>query len=316
MKPFRFSRRAFTLIELLVVIAIIAVLIALLLPAVQQGRDAACRSQCKNNLKQLVLAIHNDESTNRRIPAGFQGDRQDGGACWGWTPSLFPDIDQTVLDNALFSSNRALKQMYRSGASAEDKLLLQTPIAALRCPSDVTPELNDQVAFGTTSHFDIATSNSVGMCGDDPQVSIANSPKDADGSPHDPQGSFYANSSLDPRDFTDGLSTTLMLSERDGGAAAERGATFRAAVWAGVGRQNNNGNYATLRRLARHGFHINRDSTAGGGTDSNLGKWVSSLHEGGARGTRGRIGSVHLGEYFFGRGLQAPRSPERSGDLW
>lgn len=111
----RRSRRypAFTLIELLVVIAIIAVLIALLLPAVQQARESARRSQCKNNLKQLGLALHNYHSSSNVFPAnrvyrsafdgGPQGDPLPTAAAHkaygsiGWTAMLLPYIDQTPL---------------------------------------------------------------------------------------------------------------------------------------------------------------------------------------------------------------------------
>lgn len=81
--------RGFTLIELLVVIAIIAILIALLLPAVQQAREAARRTQCKNNLKQIGLAIHNYHDANLMFPLGT------GYSLWGWRVFILPYIDQT-----------------------------------------------------------------------------------------------------------------------------------------------------------------------------------------------------------------------------
>ena len=69
-------RSGFTLIELLVVIAIIAILIALLLPAVQQAREAARRAQCKNNVRQIALALHNYESTHSTFPMGWAHDTE------------------------------------------------------------------------------------------------------------------------------------------------------------------------------------------------------------------------------------------------
>ena len=94
-------QKGFTLIELLVVIAIIAVLIALLLPAVQQAREAARRTQCKNNLKQIGLALHNYHDTFSQFPSGFgvTARNSSGGERWGhsqWV-TLLPYVDQAPL---------------------------------------------------------------------------------------------------------------------------------------------------------------------------------------------------------------------------
>ena len=130
--------RAFTLIELLVVIAIIAVLIALLLPAVQQAREAARRTQCKNNLKQIGLALHNYHDTYLSFPAsiiwigGFvptgnmSGNEQFMGP--SWLVGLLPYIDQAPLYNRA-NFNVGLT----NGANAQ---LVSAHLPALTCPSD------------------------------------------------------------------------------------------------------------------------------------------------------------------------------------
>src|SRR5678810_1218338 len=106
---FRRRRLGFTLIELLVVIAIIAVLIALLLPAVQQAREAARRTQCKNNLKQMGLAIHNYESTYTKLPSSGEYTSRQTTYYRAFTPTstfmqVLPYIDQAPAFN-LFNSN-------------------------------------------------------------------------------------------------------------------------------------------------------------------------------------------------------------------
>lgn len=109
MPPLKHKSRGFTLIELLVVIAIIAILIALLLPAVQQAREAARRTQCKNNLKQLALAIHNYELTHRVYPFG-KGASYLGApvyARWSQHAMLLPYIEQANLYQSInFSARR------------------------------------------------------------------------------------------------------------------------------------------------------------------------------------------------------------------
>ncbi|MBN9521674.1 DUF1559 domain-containing protein [bacterium] len=131
--------RGFTLIELLVVIAIIAILIGLLLPAVQKVREAAARSKCQNNLKQMALALHNANDTNNRLPpmAGTYGGAY-------YAPLLFhllPGIEQGNVYNMATISGYIIPMWQTPGPTA-GSFLRQTAIPTYKCPSDPTLGVN------------------------------------------------------------------------------------------------------------------------------------------------------------------------------
>ena len=148
-------RRGFTLIELLVVIAIIAVLVALLLPAVQQAREAARRSQCKNNLKQFGLGLHNYHDTYLFFPiAGTPVNNAGAVSCCsgspriGWQVRVLPFMDQAPLYNELdFTLTDLTGQVLGDGKPARSH---QVPYT--RCPSDTSPEFETTANWATSSY--------------------------------------------------------------------------------------------------------------------------------------------------------------------
>jgi prepilin-type N-terminal cleavage/methylation domain-containing protein/prepilin-type processing-associated H-X9-DG protein len=145
------SRTAFTLIELLVVIAIIAILIALLVPAVQKVREAAARTQCINNLKNVGLALHAYHDVLKKLPPGGANDSQvDGfgtaaGAFWGssWMVYILPYIDQGALHSRWQFANHS---GYTNAANSV--LVTNLTIAAYRCPSSSAPDFFNRGGAG------------------------------------------------------------------------------------------------------------------------------------------------------------------------
>lgn len=190
-------RTGFTLIELLVVIAIIAVLIALLLPAVQQAREAARRTQCKNNLKQIGLAVHNYLSTHSVLPPSFCIGAAKGGT-WSVTARILPFLDQANAFNLA-----DLTVGYGDAPNSTNGITSQY-LPFDRCPSEV----NGMNSATTPSYFPPNYAYNMGTW----KVFTPTSTNLADGgTPGD--GAFAPNSNFTTAHFTDGTSNTLCASE-------------------------------------------------------------------------------------------------------
>ena len=210
-------RSGFTLIELLVSITIIAILIALLLPAVQQTRAAARGVQCRNNLKQIGLALHNYYDTHQVLPPSSTSDVEKG--VWrdrpfryhlhSWASLILPQLEQTNLQNLVDYNVSALDSANQTAAG--------TVLPVYRCPSYSGPDFSDDPLY-TDLGRPYALRNYVAMGASD----IGKLWQNAD-------GVFYPLSKTRFADITDGLSNTVFIAETrdtgsavwiDGGAAA------------------------------------------------------------------------------------------------
>lgn len=209
MRCSRNTRHGFTLIELLVVIAIIAILIALLLPAVQQAREAARRTQCKNSFKQLGLALHNYHDVYRLFPSqGYPTFTAYSNRNWSWPVMILPYIDLAPMYNILQPDGGPLP---RPDRLYNGQALLQQPVAAFRCASDAGPALNQFYPYTSNSNLQseqYATSNYSAS-----------------------QAVIKASTHYGMHNITDGTSNTFMLAEKRLSTAAGDNRYSGGIIW-------------------------------------------------------------------------------------
>ena len=220
--PRRVSR-GFTLIELLVVIAIIAILIALLLPAVQQAREAARRTQCRNNLKQIGLALHNYHDNFNVFPMGFSdvvaGNSEVNGSGWSWMTFILPQFDQAPLYNR-FNFNTTPYANTLGASAVENQNLMSTALTAFSCPSDVKPTVTANnggaanvaagqgvAAIATTSYIGCRGAFNGAHCA----ANASNNPQITVDSRNN--GLLIVNGKRGMRDITDGASNVFAVGE-------------------------------------------------------------------------------------------------------
>lgn len=241
----------FTLIELLVVIAIIATLVAILLPAVQQAREAARRSQCSNNLKQQALAFHNFHDVYGTLPPCYGFTKQENAGSWrktwGWGARILPFVEQAALYDALEVSTRDFEQVIPGAAAsalnAQQMGWLQTSLSVFLCPSDPGENINTTSDFVSASGYPNdkkpAKSNYVGVMGyytsnwnATPTAAVPNT-----------RGATDIQKGVRMAEITDGLSNTFMIGERD--------TDHHAAYWIGVGSVQSESSWSSPKVVGR-----------------------------------------------------------------
>jgi prepilin-type N-terminal cleavage/methylation domain-containing protein/prepilin-type processing-associated H-X9-DG protein len=224
MYPLHKKRAAFTLIELLVVIAIIAVLIALLVPAVQRVREAALRTSCSNNLHQLGVAVHTYHNDFKHVPPNAKvinyswgGDNNRPGDPWSWIARILPYIEQSAL---------AMQYNIPQGTLGGAQAGLATVIEDLLCPADGTEAKNTATDWANISGIEMGLTNYKGCSGSNWGVNSGSSfntafpvadptGKGKDGLDNG-NGMFYrtdGNRPLTWQGVTDGTSNTFMIGE-------------------------------------------------------------------------------------------------------
>lgn len=214
------TKKGFTLVELLVVIAIIGILVGMLLPAVQQVREAARRTQCANQCRQMGLAVMNYESAHMHFPPGWSTNSPMdplSAPGWGWSAHVLPFLDQ---------GNVAENIDYRTSIEDHDhEVIIQSEMEVFLCPSDPTVDtivnLDTHIEHGDHDHDHDHLVAYVGSDDDHHELLVSRSnysgafgSNEIEDSPLDGNGIFFANSRVRFGDIRDGSSNTIMIGER------------------------------------------------------------------------------------------------------
>jgi prepilin-type N-terminal cleavage/methylation domain-containing protein len=193
------GRGGFTLVELLVVIAIIGVLVALLLPAVQAAREAARRSSCSNNLKQLGIALHNYHDIHLTYPFGWSNRGQ------GWSALILPQMEQ----GPLYATLEWAEANNWDTDNTPNERACCTLLASFRCPSAAIPRAVDNQGIPQRVPATYKAVASSTADSDDPETSANGRHLEA----IDLEGIFFGDSKIGFREIVDGTSNTFMLGE-------------------------------------------------------------------------------------------------------